>query len=92
MASAFALGSAGWATPLRAMDAAAGAGSVIDPDTLFLTWQRDPTTTMTLQWVGPEAPADTKIHYRPLSGSTSLTTTPRGTLSRLCGRWTRMLA
>jgi hypothetical protein len=55
------------------MDAAAGAGSVIDPDTLFLTWQRDPTTTMTLQWVGPEAPADTKIHYRPLSGSTSLT-------------------
>ena len=23
------------------------------PDTLFLTWQRDPTTTMTVQWVGP---------------------------------------
>lgn len=22
------------------------------PDTLFLTWQRDPTTTMTIQWVG----------------------------------------
>jgi len=22
------------------------------PDTLFLTWQRDPTTTMTVQWVG----------------------------------------
>jgi len=28
------------------------------PDTLFLTWQRDPTTTMSVQWVGPagEAP------------------------------------
>ena len=24
------------------------------PDTLFLTWQRDPTTTMTVQWVGSE--------------------------------------
>ncbi|HEX3870112.1 MAG TPA: twin-arginine translocation signal domain-containing protein, partial [Pirellulales bacterium] len=22
-------------------------------DTLFLTWQRDPTTTMTVQWIGP---------------------------------------
>ena len=22
------------------------------PSTLFLTWQRDPTTTMTIQWVG----------------------------------------
>src|SRR5262245_35105957 len=22
------------------------------PSTLFLTWQRDPTTTMTVQWVG----------------------------------------
>lgn len=25
-----------------------------DPRTLFLTWQRDPTTTMTIQWVGDE--------------------------------------
>ena len=24
------------------------------PDTLFLTWQRDPTTTMTVQWIGKE--------------------------------------
>jgi hypothetical protein len=24
-------------------------------DTLFLTWQRDPTTTMTAQWLGPNA-------------------------------------
>jgi hypothetical protein len=25
------------------------------PDTLFLTWQRDPTTTMTVQWIGNES-------------------------------------
>ena len=29
------------------------------PDTLFLTWQRDPTTTMTVQWI---APASTEQH------------------------------
>ncbi len=28
-----------------------------DPDTLFLTWQRDPCTTMTVQWVGTAADA-----------------------------------
>jgi hypothetical protein len=27
------------------------------PTALFLTWQRDPTTTMTVQWVGAEADA-----------------------------------
>lgn len=26
-----------------------------EPTALFLTWQRDPTTTMTIQWVGSEA-------------------------------------
>ena len=32
--------------------------------TLFLTWQRDPTTTMTVQWVGtPGETADTKIYF-----------------------------
>ena len=31
-------------------------------DTLFLTWQRDPTTTMTVQWVGPtNAPTTVRI-------------------------------
>jgi hypothetical protein len=35
------------------------------PDTLFLTWQRDPTTTMTVQWIGP--PAETAlVHFAPL--------------------------
>ena len=34
------------------------------PDTLFLTWQRDPTTTMTVQWVGTAGEtADTAIYY-----------------------------
>jgi hypothetical protein len=27
---------------------------VFEPTALFLTWQRDPTTTMTVQWVGSE--------------------------------------
>lgn len=33
------------------------------PDTLFLTWQRDPTTTMTIQWIGHELPQDSRISY-----------------------------
>jgi hypothetical protein len=36
------------------------------PSTLFLTWQRDPTTTMTVQWVGTRGEtADTKVYYAP---------------------------
>jgi hypothetical protein len=36
-----------------------------NPNTLFLTWQRDPTTTMTIQWVGTRGEtADTTISYR----------------------------
>lgn len=36
------------------------------PDTLFLTWQRDPTTTMTVQWVGDwNATDDITIYYGP---------------------------
>ncbi|WP_020476297.1 purple acid phosphatase family protein [Zavarzinella formosa] len=34
--------------------------------TLFLTWQSDPTTTMTIQWVGNlSQPADTTVYYWP---------------------------
>ena len=37
------------------------------PSTLFLTWQRDPTTTMTVQWVGAAGEtSDTKVAYAPL--------------------------
>jgi hypothetical protein len=40
------------------------------PNTLFLTWQRDPTTTMTVQWVGTVGEtADTKVTYTPLETS-----------------------
>jgi hypothetical protein len=36
------------------------------PSTLFLTWQRDPTTTMTVQWVGAAGETvDTKVYYSP---------------------------
>jgi hypothetical protein len=36
------------------------------PNTLFLTWQRDPTTTMTVQWVGTAGEtADTTVYYAP---------------------------
>ncbi len=34
-------------------------------DTLFLTWQRDPTTTITVQWVGPEKPDLGTIRVAP---------------------------
>ncbi len=33
------------------------------PDTLFLSWQKDPTTTMTVQWVAPGSSVDSSIHY-----------------------------
>ena len=39
-----------------------------DPETLFLTWQRDPTSTMTIQWVAAESGADTSIRYAPRTG------------------------
>jgi hypothetical protein len=48
-----------------------GAQSLFDdpafqPSTLFLTWQRDPTTTMTVQWVGTRGEtADTNIYFSP---------------------------
>jgi hypothetical protein len=36
------------------------------PSTLFLTWQRDPTTTRTVQWVGTAGEtADTRVWYSP---------------------------
>jgi hypothetical protein len=37
------------------------------PSTLFLTWQRDPTTTMTVQWVGTRGETgDTRVSFAPL--------------------------
>jgi len=36
------------------------------PDTLFLSWQQDPTTTMTIQWIGSGSTADVAIRYSKL--------------------------
>jgi len=50
---------------MRLVDEAA-----FNPSTLFLTWQQDPTTTMTIQWVGTAGEtADTKIYYTPTATS-----------------------
>jgi hypothetical protein len=40
------------------------------PETLFLTWQRDPTTTMTVQWVGAigETPDPSVSYAAPRDG------------------------
>ncbi|HEY1376542.1 MAG TPA: metallophosphoesterase family protein [Gemmataceae bacterium] len=46
-------------------------GPTFHPDTLFLTWQRDPTTTMTVQWVGTAGEtADTKVYFAPAKEGT----------------------
>jgi hypothetical protein len=49
------------------------------PSTLFLTWFRDPTTTMTVQWVGAAGEtADTKVYYLPTTPGSSAATRPAG--------------
>src|SRR3954454_7855440 len=40
-----------------------------EPTALFLTWQRDPTTTMTIQWVGLEADAAKRPVWYAKKGS-----------------------
>lgn len=54
--------------------------AAFQPSTLFLTWQRNPTTTMTVQWVGAIGEtADTKVYYAAHGGSaTQPTTLPSG--------------
>jgi hypothetical protein len=37
-------------------------------ETLFLTWQRDPTTTITVQWVGPPKEAPATVRVAPHAG------------------------
>src|SRR5689334_12950331 len=40
-------------------------------DGLFLTWQRDPTTTMTIQWIGRAAPDESvAVQYVTTTAST----------------------
>ena len=48
------------------------------PDTLFLTWPGDPTTTMTVQWVvEPDATADATVFYQPASRGFFDTSAPK---------------
>jgi hypothetical protein len=50
------------------------------PGTLFLTWQRDPTTTMTVQWVGVKGEtADPQVYHAatPAGPFTATPTAPR---------------
>ena len=42
-----------------------------EPKALFLTWQRDPTTTMTVQWVGSEADGAQRPVWYAKKGSQS---------------------
>jgi hypothetical protein len=56
--------------PLCAQDrpAATVEDAPFQPSTLFLTWQGDPTTTMTVQWVGTAGEtADTRVYYLPVA-------------------------
>ena len=39
------------------------------PDTLFLTWQSDPCTTMTIQWLGAETEDDVAIRFGTLEST-----------------------
>src|SRR5579871_1704035 len=54
------------ADPYEATD-----GATFTPNTLFLTWQRDPTTTMTVQWIGAVGEvAQTNVAYAPVKVDT----------------------
>lgn len=47
--------------------------ATFDPATLFLTWHRDPTTTMVIQWVGTRGEtADTDIYYSAAQSNRNL--------------------
>lgn len=46
------------------------AAAAYDPPGLFLTWQRDPTTTMTIDWHAlADAPREPVLEYRALGGA-----------------------
>ncbi len=40
-----------------------------DPTALFCTWQQDPTTTMTVQWIGEQGDADSRPIWFAKSGT-----------------------
>lgn len=62
---------------LSCSGADSGLGSVPQGphDSLFLTWQRDPTTTMTIQWVGQDVGPNVSLQYVLVAGRESQTAT-----------------
>src|SRR5262245_43964415 len=42
--------------------------NLVPQDTLFLTWQRDPTTTITIQWVAKETTDDVDVRCTQKTG------------------------
>jgi hypothetical protein len=57
------------------------------PSTLFLTWHRDPTTTMVVQWVGTAGEtADTTVYYSPAATALTGASAPIGS-SVLINPW-----
>jgi len=60
--------SLGWAT-LRDEQVLDPLSDQYSPDTLFLTYQKDPTTSIAIQWLGHETPADLSVLYSPLADS-----------------------
>ncbi len=52
-------------------DVPPGVGAGGRPDTLMLTWRSDPTTTITVQWIGPARTfQDAAVWYAPISQAT----------------------
>jgi acid phosphatase type 7 len=68
-AAAFCFASRSWAAETTPAVPALPTNPVVGPDTLFLTWQKDPTTTMTVQWVGPETGVDASLQFATLENS-----------------------
>jgi Purple acid Phosphatase, N-terminal domain/Calcineurin-like phosphoesterase len=61
-----------WGGRLSGQDAAAPSNRSSSPpsadDNIFLTWQQDPTTTVAIQWIGPESGASPAVRYVPRTG------------------------
>lgn len=62
------------------------AAAPFDPPALYLQWQRDPTTTMTIHW-HTEGPARTELGYRPRGGTNWATALGSAQLLAGTERW-----
>ncbi len=68
--AALSLGNSSFSQDAKKAEKPASKAPVVSKDplaSLFLTWQQDPTTTMTVQWVGTESAAD--IRFAPQSNT-----------------------